>query len=149
MNGVRFADVIVQLGRPHVDLILRTAADILRFWFVNNSGMSARHSWCSILRLPKVPSVAASVRVPGCRFAAQVHAVLDDDVRPETTTAANGAARALARAGDCSLHVVNTKSLRARRVDFYNWAASEVRPVIHWASPPQDVAALGAVIAAL
>ena len=98
----------------------------------------------------------------GRYLAAQIHAMLDDNLWLETAGAANDAARKLAaaagnrlinpvEANELFLHMTAEEAarLRAQGFDFYDWAAGEIRLVTHWASPAGEVTALAQAIAAL
>ena len=140
--------------------------DVLSFGFVKNGGLSAE----ALVFFD--PALADDTRrrrkraghllSKGRYLAAQIHAMLKDDLWLTTAHAANAAAQVLAKAaGDRLLHPVQAnelflrvtaeeaKMLRSKGFDFYDWAAGEIRLVTHWASPPDEVAALAAAIAAL
>ena len=98
----------------------------------------------------------------GRYLAAQLLAMLDDDLWLDLARAGNGHAAALARAaGERLIHPVEANelflratpaeaaALRARGFDFYDWAAGEIRLVTAWDSDEQEVAALATAIRAL
>jgi threonine aldolase len=164
MDGARFANAIVTLGCTPAELT--QGVDVLSFGFVKNGGLSAE---ALILFDPDLVDATARRRKraghllsKGRYLAAQIHAMLDDDLWLETARAANGHAQILARAAEGRL--INpveanelflymspgeAASLRAQGFDFYDWAAGEIRLVTHWASPSHEVEALARAIAAL
>jgi len=98
----------------------------------------------------------------GRYLAAQIHAMLDDNLWLETARAANAHAQTLAAAAEGRLispveanelflrmTPEEAARLRAQGFDFYDWAAGEIRLVTHWASPAHEVDALAAAITAL
>jgi threonine aldolase len=164
MDGARFANAIVHLGCTPAELV--TGVDILSFGFVKNGGLSAE---VLVFFDPALADAtkrrrkrAGHLLSKGRYLAAQVHAMLKDDLWLETARAANRAAATLAEAaGARLLHPVEANelflrmtpaeaaSLRAQGFDFYDWAEGEIRLVTHWASPADQVAALARAIAAL
>jgi threonine aldolase len=164
VDGARFANAVVHLGCAPAALV--EGVDALSFGFVKNGGLSAE---LLVLFDPALADDARRRRKRGGHLlskgrylAAQVHAMLDNDLWLETARGANAAARMLAEAaGMRLLHAVEANevfltmtpdeaaALRAQGFDFYDWAAGEVRLVTHWASPEQEVAALARAIAGL
>ena len=163
MDGARFANAIVTLGCTPAELTWRAGVEALSFGFVKNGGLSAE------LLVLFDTSLTDDVKrrrkrgghllSKGRYLAAQVHAMLDGDVWLETARAANAAAQALAQAaGPRLLHAVEANelflrmsppeaaTLRAQGFDFYDWADGEIRLVTHWASVPEEVAALAAAL---
>jgi len=166
MDGARFANAIVTLGCTPAELTCDAGVDVLSFGFVKNGGLSAE---ALIFFDKKLVDATARRRKraghllsKGRYLAAQIHAMLDDNLWLETARAANGAARTLAaaagarlinpvEANELFLHMTAEEAarLRAQGFDFYDWAAGEIRLVTHWASPAGEVAALAQAIAAL
>jgi threonine aldolase len=164
MDGARFANAIVSLGCTPAELT--QSVDVLSFGFVKNGGLSAE---ALVLFDPALVDATARRRKraghllsKGRYLAAQIHAMLDDDLWLETARAANGHAQTLAKAAEGRLinpvqanelflymSPAEAASLRAQGFDFYDWAAGEIRLVTHWASPPHEVEALARAIAAL
>jgi threonine aldolase len=166
MDGARFANAVVSLGCTPAEVTWQAGVDVLSFGFVKTGGLSAE----ALIFFDKSLAEdtkrrrkrAGHLLSKGRYLAAQIHAMLDGDVWLETARAANAAAATLAgAAGDRLLHPVQANelflrmtpaeaaALRAQGFDFYDWAAGEIRLVTHWASPPGDVAALAAALAAL
>ena len=166
MDGARFANAIVTLGCTPAELTCDAGVDVLSFGFVKNGGLSAE---ALIFFDKKLVDATARRRKraghllsKGRYLAAQVHAMLDDDLWLQTARAANDAARTLAaaagnrlinpvEANELFLHMTAEEAarLRAQGFDFYDWAAGEIRLVTHWASPAGEVTALAQAIAAL
>jgi threonine aldolase len=166
MDGARFANAIATLGCTPAELSCDAGVDILSFGFVKNGGLSAE----ALIFFDRTLADATARRrkraghllSKGRYLAAQVHAMLDDDLWLETARAANAAAQMLATAAGARLiNPVEANELflrmtpdeaarlRAQGFDFYDWAAGEIRLVTHWASPRHEVAALAQAIAAL
>ena len=166
MDGARFANAIVTLGCTPAELTCDAGVDIVSFGFVKNGGMSAE---ALIFFDPALVDAtrrrrkrAGHLLSKGRYLAAQIHAMLDNDLWLETARSANAAAQLLARAaGDRLIHPVQANELflhmnpeeaarlRAQGFDFYDWAAGEIRLVTHWASPAHEVEALAQAIASL
>ena len=164
MDGARFANAIVSLGCTPAELT--KGVDVLSFGFVKNGGLSAE---ALVLFDPALVDATARRRKraghllsKGRYLAAQIHAMLDDDLWLDTARAANGHAQTLAVAAEgrlinpvqanelfLTMNPAEAASLRAQGFDFYDWAAGEIRLVTHWASPPGEVEALARAIAAL
>ena len=164
MDGARFANAVATLGCAPADLV--GGVDVLSFGFVKNGGLSAE---ALIFFDPELADATARRRKraghllsKGRYLAAQIHALLDDDRWLETARAANAHAQTLAQAAAARLiHPVEANelflrmtpdeaaALRSQGFDFYDWAAGEIRLVTHWASPADEVAALGRALAAL
>ena len=166
MDGARFANAVAHLDCAPADLTWRAGVDVLSFGFVKNGGLSAE------MLIFFDPALADATRrrrkraghllSKGRYLAAQVHAMLDNDLWLENAWLANQSATTLAQAAGARLiHPVEANelflqvtapeaaALRAQGFDFYDWAAGEIRLVTHWASPTDEVAALARAIAAL
>jgi threonine aldolase len=138
----------------------------LSFGFVKNGGLSAE---ALVFFRPDLVDATARRRKRGGHLlskgrylAAQIHALLDDDLWLETARAANQHAQTLAaaagrrlinpvEANELFLHMTSEDAarLRAQGFQFYDWAAGEIRLVTHWASSADDVEALARALAAL
>jgi len=166
MDGARFANAIAHLGCTPAEITWRVGVDILSFGFVKNGGMSAEalivfdpaHARGLVERRKR----AGHLLSKGRYLAAQIHALLKDDLWLANARAANAGAAALAQAAGARLiHRVEANevflrvtaaeaaSLRAQGFDFYDWAPGEARLVTSWDQPETEVAALAAAIAAL
>ena len=166
MDGARFANAVAHLGCAPGDVTWRAGVDVLSFGFVKNGGMSAE------MLVFFRPGLAAATRYrrkraglllsKGRYLAAQVHAMLDDDLWLANARAANAGAALLARAaGDRLVHPVQANEvflrvtageaagLRAKGFDFYDWGVGEARLVVSWDQGEEAIRPLAAAIAAL
>lgn len=167
LDGARFANAVVSTGASVADLTWRAGVDALSFGFVKNGGMNAE-----ALVFFK-PGLADNVRrmrkraghlmSKGRYAAAQILAMLKDDVWLDNARAANAAATALAEAcgPERLVHPVEANELfvrmtpaeaaaiRAQGYDFYDWAPGEVRLVTSWDQDMDAVQRLAAAIRAL
>jgi threonine aldolase len=95
-------------------------------------------------------------------LAAQILAMLEDDLWLQNARAANAAAQALAKAAsdrlvysveanEIFLHVTPDEAarLRSRGFDFYDWGPGEIRLVASWDDRGEAVEQLAAAIATL
>ena len=166
MDGARFANAVVHSGATPADLTWRAGVDVLSFGFVKNGGLSAEAlvffdkslAEESLIRQKR----AGHLLSKGRYLAAQILALLDDDLWLANARGANtGAARIGAAAGARVLHPVEANevfvratadeaaALRSQGFQFYDWAAGEIRFVVSWDQPEQEVAALADALAAL
>ncbi|WP_183982464.1 threonine aldolase family protein [Sphingomonas jinjuensis] len=166
MDGARFANAVATLGCTPAAVTWQAGVDALSFGFVKNGAMSAE---CLVFFDPDLAAVtryrrkrAGLLLSKGRYLAAQVLAMLDDDLWLDTARAANARAATLAAAGgDRLIHPVEANevflratpdeaaALRAKGFDFYDWAPGEIRLVTAWDSDEGDVGALADAIAAL
>ncbi len=166
MDGARFANAVAHLGCSPADITWRAGVDALSFGFVKNGAMSAE---ALVFFEPDLAAVtqyrrkrAGLLLSKGRYLAAQILAMLDDDLWIANGRAANAAAAKLGAAGgDRVIHAVDANevflratpqeaaALRARGFDFYDWAEGEIRLVTAWDSPADAVDALAEAIAAL
>ena len=164
VDGARFANAVATLGCTPAELTQNV--DVLSFGFVKNGGLSAEalilFDQTLVDATARRRKRAGHLLSKGRYLAAQIHAMLDNDLWLENARAANGHAQRLARAAEGRL--INpveanelflrmtpeeAAALRARGFEFYDWAAGEIRLVTHWASPAHEVEALAGAIAAL
>jgi threonine aldolase len=167
LDGARFANAVVRAGCSPADLTWRAGVDIMSFGFVKNGGLSAE----ALIFFD--PERAAATRYrrkraghllsKGRYLAAQILAMLKDELWLRNARAANDAAQAIAGAAGTERLVVPVEAnelflrmtpdeaaaLRAQGFDFYDWAPGEVRLVTSWDSDPAHVDALAAAIRAL
>ncbi|KQM67904.1 threonine aldolase [Sphingomonas sp. Leaf17] len=166
MDGARFANAVVRTGASVADLTWRAGVDILSFGFVKNGGMSAEALVFFDTELAATTLYrrkrAGLLLSKGRYLAAQLLAMLEDDLWLDTARAANdGAAILAAAAGDRLVHPVEANevflratpaeaaALRAKGFDFYDWAAGEVRLVVSWDQRADQIRPLADAIAAL
>ncbi|TVV71747.1 threonine aldolase family protein [Sphingomonas solaris] len=166
MDGARFANALAHLGCTPADLTWRGGVDVLSLGFVKNGGMSAE---ALVFFDPALAAGTAERRKRGGHLlskgrylAAQIHALLEDDLWLANARAANaGATRIAAAAGARLIYPVEANEvflalapaeaahLRGQGFDFYDWAAGEARFVVSWHQPATETAALAAAIAGL
>lgn len=166
MDGARFANAVAHLGCAPGDVTWRAGVDVLSFGFVKNGGMSAE---ALVFFKPELADAtlyrrkrAGLLLSKGRYLAAQLLAMLEDDLWLANARAANAGAALLAQAaGDRLVHPVEANevflkvstdeaaSLRALGFDFYDWAAGEVRLVTSWDQRAEDIAPLAEAIAKL
>lgn len=166
MDGARFANALVFAGQSPADLTWRAGVDALSFGFVKNGGLNAE---ALIFFRTELADEAALLRKrsghllsKGRSLAAQLLAMLDQDVWLENARQANAAARQLASAAGARLVTPveanevfvrvtadEAAGLRAMGFDFYDWGVGEMRLVTSWDSDPASVTSLAAAISAL
>ncbi|CAN5287744.1 low specificity L-threonine aldolase [soil metagenome] len=166
MDGARFANAIAHMGCSPADLSWRAGVDALSFGFTKNGGMTAE---ALIFFKPGLADDtkrrrkrAGHLFSKGRYLAAQVLALLEEDLWIANGRAANAAARCIAdAAGLRCLHPVQANevfirvtadeaaALRAKGFDFYDWDEGEARLVTAWQHKLEDVRPLADAIAAL
>jgi threonine aldolase len=166
MDGARFANAIATLGCAPGDLTWRAGVDVLSFGFVKNGGMSAE---ALIFFNPELAAAtryrrkrAGHLLSKGRFSAAQLLAMLEDDVWLKNARVANDAARRIAAAA-CDrliepveanelfirLSAAEAATLRAKGFDFYDWGIGAARLVTSWSQPEAEIAALVAALSTL
>lgn len=164
LDGARFANAVARLGCAPADLTVRAGVDALSFGFTKNGGLSAE---CLVFFRPELAAAtryrrkrAGHLLSKGRYLAAQILAMLENDVWLRNARAANDAAQRLSAAAgsDRLIHSVEANEafvrmtpeeatgLRAQGFDFYDWGPGEVRFVTSWDSDPDHVDALAAAI---
>lgn len=166
MDGARFANAVAHLGCSPADITWRAGVDALSFGFIKNGGMTAE------LLVFFDPELAAGtlqrrkragmLLSKGRYLAAQILAMLDNDLWLTNALAANAAATLLAQAaGNRLIHPVEANEvflrvtpeeaagLRAKGFDFYDWGPGEARLVTSWNHAADDIRPLADAIAAL
>lgn len=166
MDGARFANAIVTLDCSPADVTWRAGVDVLSFGFTKNGGMSSE---CLVyFDREKAKGVAerrkraGHLLSKGRYMAAQVVALLKDDVWLANARAANAGAQKLGTACGARLFQPveanevfarmtpdEAVRLRAQGFDFYDWAEGEVRFVVSWDQPEAEITAFANAIAAL
>ncbi|MFL6859122.1 MAG: threonine aldolase family protein, partial [Allosphingosinicella sp.] len=167
MDGARFANAVASTGAHPAELSWKAGVDALSFGFTKNGGMSAD---LLVFFKPELKAAtlyrrkrAGHLLSKGRFLAAQILAMIEDDVWLRNARAANAAARRLAEAAgpDRLLLPVEANELfvratpaEARRLrdqgfDFYDWGPGEIRLVTSWDSDGQAVDAFAAAIRAL
>ena len=166
MDGARFANAMAHCGGTLADMTWRAGVDALSFGFVKNGGMNAE---CLVFFKPELAAAtlyrrkrAGLLFSKGRYLAAQILALLDNDLWLANARAANAGAALLAgAAGDRLVHPVEANEvflraspaeaaqLRTLGFDFYDWAPGEVRLVISWDQHAEAIQPLADAIAAL
>lgn len=166
MDGARFANALVHLGCKPGDLTWRAGVDALSFGFAKNGGMNAealvffRANLIEAARYRR--KRAGHLQSKGRYLAAQLLAMLEDDVWLRNARAANAGAALLAEAAGARLaHSVEANevflrltadeaaALRAQGFGFHDWAPGEVRLVVSWDQDAAAIRPLADAIAAL
>lgn len=166
MDGARFANAVAFLGCSPADVTWRAGVDALSFGFTKNGAMMAEalvffggSGGAGVRELKKRGGHLLS---KGRFVAAQIRAMLKDDLWLANARAANAGAAALAGAcGRRLMHPVEANelfvrldieeaaALRAQGFDFYDWGEGAARIVTSWDQDAAAVAPLAAAIAAL
>lgn len=167
MDGARFANAVASVGCAPADVTWRAGVDVLSFGFVKNGGMSAE---ALVFFQPELAAEVAIRRKraghllsKGRYLAAQIHALLADDLWLAHGWAANDAAARIARGAGAArlVHPVQANeifvrlseaeaaALRAEGFGFHDWAPGEARFVTSWNQAEGEVDALAAALAAL
>ena len=166
LDGARFANAVASTGAAPADLTWRAGVDVMSFGFVKNGGLNAEALVFFRTELADEALVlrkrAGHLLSKGRYLAAQLLAMLEEDVWLDNARAANAAAQALAAAAGCRLvypvqanelfvHVTaeEAAALRAQGFDFYDWGPGEIRLVTSWDQDQRAVAGLAAAIQAL
>jgi threonine aldolase len=166
IDGARLANAVASTGESLADLTWRAGVDTLSFGFIKNGGLSAE---CLIMfRTDLAEEIAVRrkraghLSSKGRMLAAQILALLEDDLWLDNARAANAAAQAIATAAPerliypveanelfLKVSAKEAASLSAQGFDFYDWGPGEIRLVTSWDQDPQAVDKLGAALAAL
>jgi threonine aldolase len=166
MDGARLANALATTGESPADATWRAGVETLSFGFVKNGGLNAEALILFRTELADEIAVrrkrAGHLLSKGRMLAAQILALLEDDLWLDNARAANAAAQALAQAAasrlvypveanELFLTVSDDEAarLRAQGVDFYEWGAGEIRFVTSWDQRGEDVERLAAAITAL
>ena len=166
MDGARFANAVAFLGCTPAEVTWRAGVDALSFGFIKNGGMLAE---LLVFFRPELADAtlyrrkrAGMLLSKGRYLAAQVLAMLDDDVWLRNARAANaGAAMLAAAADDRLIHPVEANEvflkvtadeaarLRALGFDFYDWGPGEARLVVSWNQSAEEIRPAADAIARL
>lgn len=166
MDGARFANAVAYLDCAPADVTWRAGVDALSFGFTKNGAMMAEaivffggSGGPGVRELKKRGGHLLS---KGRFVAAQIRAMLTNDLWLDNARAANAGAATLAAAcGDRLMHPVEANELfvrltpaeaaklRGAGFDFYDWGEGAARLVASWDQDAQAVAPFAAAIAAL
>jgi len=166
MDGARFANAVARLEASPADLTWRVGVDALSFGFTKNGAMNAEalilFDPARVDEARRRRKRAGHLLSKGRYVAAQLHAMLADDLWLANARAANAAAVPLAQAaGDRLLHPVEANllfvrfsereaaHLRAQGFGFHPAGEGTARLVTSWHQGPADVAPFAAAIAEL
>ncbi|TCD06762.1 low specificity L-threonine aldolase [Erythrobacteraceae bacterium CFH 75059] len=164
VDGARFANAVAFLGCTPAEAV--GGADTLAFGFIKNGAMSAE---AVVLFAPEAADLvryrrkrSGHLQSKGRFLAAQILAMLEEDLWLANARAANAAAAEIARAcGGRLLHPVEANevfvhvteaeraALRRQGFGFYDWGADAARFVTAWDTPMDAAQALARAIAAL
>ena len=166
MDGARFANAVAFLGCAPADVTWRVGVDALSFGFTKNGAMMAEaivffggSGGAGVRELKKRGGHLLS---KGRFVAAQIRAMLKDDLWLANARAANaGAAKLAAACGSRLMYPVEANELFVRMTaeeaaklrgagfDFYDWGEGAARLVVSWDQDAEAVAPLAAAIGAL
>ena len=166
MDGARFANAVAYLDCAPADVTWRAGVDALSFGFTKNGAMMAEaivffggSGGPGVRELKKRGGHLLS---KGRFVAAQIRAMLTNDLWLDNARAANAGAATLAAAcGDRLMHPVEANELfvrltpdeaaklRGAGFDFYDWGEGAARLVASWDQDAAAVAPFAAAIAAL
>jgi len=166
MDGARLANALASSGENLADVTWRAGVDALSFGFVKNGGLNAEVLILFRSELADEIAVrrkrAGHLLSKGRFLAAQVLAMLEDDLWLENARAANSAAKTLAsaapqrlvypvEANEIFLSVTDEEaaSLRRQGFDFYDWGPGQIRLVTSWDQQGDALERLAKAIAAL
>lgn len=171
MDGARFANAVATLGCAPADVTVNAGVDVLSFGFVKNGGMGAE----ALVYFDPALADAARYRrkraghlqSKGRFLAAQLLAMLENDMWLTNARSANAAAQIIAgaaaerllypvQANELFLRLTPAEAaaLRAQGFDFYDWGVVDenwgtARLVTSWQHTEADVTPLARAIAAL
>ncbi len=169
MDGARFANAVAHLGCHPAEVTAQAGVHVLTFGCVKNGGMIGE---ALLFFGPQADARAAEAArwrkrgghllSKGRYLAAQILAMVEDDLWLSNARAANATAAALAGAvPDRLLHPVEAnelfihlsppeaESLRTQGFDFYDWGEGAARLVTNWAQDADAVRPLAEALRAL
>jgi threonine aldolase len=166
MDGARFANALAATGESPADVTWRAGVDALSFGFTKNGGLNAEALILFRTELADEIAVrrkrAGHLLSKGRMLAAQILAMLENNLWLDNARAANAAAQRLAaaaperlvypvEANELFLRVSDEEAarLRSQGADFYEWGPGQIRFVTSWDSDLQAIDRLAAAIAAL
>lgn len=166
MDGARFANAVAAAGESPADLTWRAGVDAISFGFVKNGGLSAEALIFFRSDLANEALIrrkrAGHLLSKGRFLAAQILALLENDLWLENGRSANAAAQSIAaaapdrlvypvEANEVFLRVTSDEAatLRSAGFDFYDWGPGEIRLVASWDQTHEDVTKLASAIQGL
>jgi len=166
MDGARFANALATTGETPADVTWRAGVDALSFGFVKNGGLNAEALILFRTELFDEVAVrrkrAGHLSSKGRMLAAQILALLEDELWLDNARASNAVAKTVASAAPQRLvypveaneiflkvSADEAAGLRAQGFDFYDWGPGQIRLVTSWDQGGEEVDRLAAAIAAL
>lgn len=166
MDGARLANALASTGEELADVTWRAGVDALSFGFVKNGGLNAEMLILFRTELAGEIDVrrkrAGHLLSKGRYLAAQVLAMLENDLWLDNARAANAAAQRIAsaapqrlvypvEANEIFLRVTagEAENLRSQGFDFYDWGPGEIRLVTSWDQQGEALERLAGAIASL
>ena len=162
MDGARFANAVAHVGCSPADATWRAGVDALSFGCVKNGGMNAEALVFfgeMPAGMPELRKRSGHLQSKGRFLAAQILAMLKDELWLANARSANAAAAIIAEAaGERLLYPVEANEiflrlsadeasvLRARGFDFYDWGEGAARLVTSWHHGTADVGPLADAI---
>jgi threonine aldolase len=166
LDGARIANAVASTREALADVTWRAGVDAMSFGFVKNGGLNAE---CLVLFRTELADEIAIRRKraghllsKGRYLAAQILAMLEDDLWLDNARAANAAAQTVAKAApdrlvypveanEIFLRVSDEEAgrLRAQGFDFYEWGRGQIRLVTSWDQQGEALDRLAGAIAAL
>ena len=166
MDGARFANAVATLGCSPADLTWKAGVDALSFGFVKNGGMGAE----ALIFFDRSLAAdthyrrkrAGHLQSKGRFLAAQLLAMLEEDLWLDNARAANSGAQIIARAAKgrllypveaneifIRLSADEAAQLRSAGFDFYDWGTGQARLVTSWNQSADDIRPFAEAIAGL
>jgi threonine aldolase len=166
MDGARFANAVATLGCSPAELTWQAGVDALSFGFVKNGGMGAEALIFFDRELAADTHYrrkrAGHLQSKGRFLAAQILAMLENDLWLDNARAANSGAQIIAAAaGDRLIYPVEANEIfirlsadeaaKLRRIgyDFYDWGEGQARLVTSWNHSADDIRPLAEAIGSL
>ncbi|HEU5482305.1 MAG TPA: beta-eliminating lyase-related protein [Sphingomicrobium sp.] len=166
MDGARFANALATTGESPADVTWRAGVDAMSFGFVKNGGLNAEALVLFRTELADEIAVrrkrAGHLLSKGRMLAAQILALLEEDLWLENARAANSAAQILAQAASGRLAYPveaneiflraspeEAETLRGQGFDFYDWGPAQIRLVTSWDQAGEPVERLAQAISNL
>src|SRR5438309_5187743 len=166
LDGARIANAAASTGETLADLTWRAGVDAMSFGFVKNGGMNAEALVLFRTELADEIAVrrkrAGHLLSKGRFLAAQILALLENDLWLNNARAANAAAQTLrvaarqrlihaAEANEVFIRVSGAEAerLRAQGFDFYDCGPGEIRFVTSWDAQGEALDRLAGALAAL
>jgi len=166
MDGARIANAVAATGESLADLTWRAGVDAMSFGFVKNGGLNAEALILFRTELADEIAVrrkrAGHLLSKGRYLAAQILAMLENDLWLDNARAANAAAQRIAaaapqrlvypvEANEIFLRVTDEEAARLsdEGFDFYEWGAGQIRLVTSWDQRRDALDRLASAIAAL